>query len=313
MVKPVVRPIVTHPRQLWHVTMRAESGAMETVVTTASHPFFVLERSEFVAAAALKPGQTLSLHCGGTTEVVDVRVQHAAAGESFTTYNVEVAEAHTYFVGNSGTWVHNSGRLMCELLDTLYDRYKKDGLTDSQARAKLQALLDQRVKSGRLTQEAADKHWKDASRAFRPDGVYESERAYAQRVLDENPNKRVFDTPGGARSKIGPKRPPARAFGSREYDHFDDLTGIGFELNQSPWSTMDLEQLREKVDFKVEQLNKDVLLVHKRKGKVKHVRWVMTERLPSTGERGRIVARLRDDLEEARTKWPDKFSIVIRK
>ena len=177
MVKPVVRPIVTHPCQLWHVTIRAESGAMETVVTTASHPFFVLERSEFVAAAALQPGQTLPLCSGRMAEVVDVRVQHAATREYFTTYNVEVAEAHTYFVGNSGAWVHNSGRLVCELLDTLYDRYKRDGLTDFQARDRIQALLGQRVKAGRMTQEAADKHWKDASRAFRPSTAVQATKA----------------------------------------------------------------------------------------------------------------------------------------
>jgi hypothetical protein len=34
--------------------------------------------------------------------------QFAAAGTTFTTYNFEVQDFHTYFVGDDGVWVHNN-------------------------------------------------------------------------------------------------------------------------------------------------------------------------------------------------------------
>ncbi|MFM8583093.1 MAG: hypothetical protein ACKOFW_16560 [Planctomycetaceae bacterium] len=37
----------------------------------------------------------------------------APAGESFTTYNIEVEEDHTYHVGELGTWVHNESTERC--------------------------------------------------------------------------------------------------------------------------------------------------------------------------------------------------------
>jgi hypothetical protein len=40
---------------------------------------------------------------------------------SLTTYNIEVAEAHTYFVGASGVWVHNAGN-ECERILNVFLR-----------------------------------------------------------------------------------------------------------------------------------------------------------------------------------------------
>jgi len=42
-----------------------------------------------------------------------VQIHTAAAGESFTTYNIEVEEDHTYHVGELGTWVHNESAERC--------------------------------------------------------------------------------------------------------------------------------------------------------------------------------------------------------
>jgi hypothetical protein len=52
------------------------------------------------------------------------------------------------------------------VIDILYDRYRNKGFTDAQAKAKIWAILHGRIESGRLTQEAAVKHWTDANRAF---------------------------------------------------------------------------------------------------------------------------------------------------
>jgi len=42
-----------------------------------------------------------------------VELHTAPAGESFTTYNIEVEEDHTYHVGELGTWVHNKSKEVC--------------------------------------------------------------------------------------------------------------------------------------------------------------------------------------------------------
>jgi hypothetical protein len=74
---------------------------------------------------------------------------------------------------------------------------------------------------------------------------------------------------------------------------------------------MPLDELRNKIDDKVEQLNKDVALVNTGRSGVKKVRWIMTEKLPTKGERGEIVARLRNALEDVRRRWPRKFTIEV--
>ncbi|MFM8220446.1 MAG: hypothetical protein ACKOJF_16145, partial [Planctomycetaceae bacterium] len=42
-----------------------------------------------------------------------VELHTAAAGESFTTYIIEVEEDHTYHVGALGTWVHHLSKEEC--------------------------------------------------------------------------------------------------------------------------------------------------------------------------------------------------------
>ena len=71
------------------------------VVTTAPHPFYVVGKG-FVAASELTAGDDLSLADGSVADVIGLTIQLAASGESFTTYNFEVADFHTYFVNAEG-------------------------------------------------------------------------------------------------------------------------------------------------------------------------------------------------------------------
>jgi len=101
-----------------HVT-----GAGETITTTGNHPFYVLSRPQpgFIAADELEPGDRLSLADGGTAVVEAIRHESAAPGTRFRTYNLEVAEYHTYFVGQQVVWVHNSShRGPCEVFKSIY-------------------------------------------------------------------------------------------------------------------------------------------------------------------------------------------------
>ena len=114
--KPVAQTFITHPAELHHLTYEvrgppAEGEAVrcETLGVTAPHPFWVSSRSKagFVPAGELRAGDELSLANGGHAIVTANTRETAPLGETFTTYNFEVADFHTYFAGRSEVWVHN--------------------------------------------------------------------------------------------------------------------------------------------------------------------------------------------------------------
>lgn len=111
--KPVVQTFVTHPKSLLRLTVAAaaDDSAPETITCTPQHPFYVAELDRFVPAAELEIGDRLLLAAGPTAPITDIQVQRGppAGGGVFTTYNFEVADWHTYFVGASQILVHNRG------------------------------------------------------------------------------------------------------------------------------------------------------------------------------------------------------------
>lgn len=99
----------------------------ETLGVTAPHPFFVRNREQpgFIAAEELVPGDELFVSGHHQAVVVTNTAENAPAGETFTTYNFEVEDFHTYFVGRNGVWVHNSGGFNCdELFEIWYLKLK---------------------------------------------------------------------------------------------------------------------------------------------------------------------------------------------
>ena len=105
----VVQLIETQPDAIYYVSYRTTGGHAETLGTTSTHPFYVLERAAFVAAAELEIGDTLALAGGDTALITEVRRKEVDPNHPVTTYNLTVAHHHTYFVGKAGVWVHNSG------------------------------------------------------------------------------------------------------------------------------------------------------------------------------------------------------------
>ena len=129
--QPVLRTFVTHPARLYHLRFALKAGGdddgdtpEETLVCTGEHPFWIAEIGRFLPAADLSEGHTVSLAGGGSMRLVGVTVQDASPGETFTTYNFEVAHWHTYFTGNHGVWVHNNGN-PCQRIFAAYDRMKR--------------------------------------------------------------------------------------------------------------------------------------------------------------------------------------------
>ena len=103
----------THPIELYHLTIVTSDGRRERLGTTGNHPFYEASERRFVPARELRPGCRVVTVTGAIADVEAVEVHTAAAGESFTTYNIEVEEDHTYHVGELGTWVHNESAERC--------------------------------------------------------------------------------------------------------------------------------------------------------------------------------------------------------
>ena len=103
----------THPIELYHLTIVTADGRRERLGTTGNHPFYEASERRFVPARELRPGCRVVTVTGAIAEVEAVEVHTAAAGESFTTYNIEVEEDHTSHVGEPGTWVHNLTKEEC--------------------------------------------------------------------------------------------------------------------------------------------------------------------------------------------------------
>ncbi|MDP3370806.1 MAG: RHS repeat-associated core domain-containing protein [Brevundimonas sp.] len=104
--KPVAALMAGAERQIWDViveTVNAEGGARrETIGATDEHPWRLVG-GDWATTAELYPGAELVTASGARAVVVSV----TRADRLDPTYNFEVEGFHTYFVGESGVWVHN--------------------------------------------------------------------------------------------------------------------------------------------------------------------------------------------------------------
>lgn len=105
--RPVAALIQGAERAIWEVTVEtvdAEGEARrETFGTTDEHPWRTVG-GDWAETAELYPGLELVTADGRRAVVVSV----ADTGRTAPTYNFEVEGFHTYFVGESGVWVHNA-------------------------------------------------------------------------------------------------------------------------------------------------------------------------------------------------------------
>ena len=99
-LKSVVRTFINESEELVHVHV-----AGEEIITTPNHPFWVPEKG-WTSAIQLRAGDILVLLNG--EYVVVEKIQHEILESPITVYNFEVEDYHTYFVGNSSVFVHNT-------------------------------------------------------------------------------------------------------------------------------------------------------------------------------------------------------------
>ncbi len=104
-LRPVVQLFETPDQPILEIEIESAGGTTETIGTTREHPFRV-EGLGWVPAGRLRAGDRLRANVDGWLEVRQVR----GPPRRETVYNFEVAEDHSYFVGELGAWVHN----LCE-------------------------------------------------------------------------------------------------------------------------------------------------------------------------------------------------------
>ena len=104
--KPVLSLIRPHHRQIFSLSLEVgqlSAGHRTVFSVTDDHPWRTVA-GRWVQTIALTPRDQIIRAHGPPARVISVR--HTARFES--TYNLEVADFHTYFVGRDLLWVHNA-------------------------------------------------------------------------------------------------------------------------------------------------------------------------------------------------------------
>ena len=101
-LKQVVQTFRNETKELVHITVNGEE-----IVCTPTHPFYVPQKG-WTEAIQLRAGDRLQLLNG--EYIVVEQVQHELLESPETTYNFEVEDFHTYYVGEEPVLVHNSCR-----------------------------------------------------------------------------------------------------------------------------------------------------------------------------------------------------------
>jgi hypothetical protein len=94
-----------HNRETYVLSLETLEGGVahqSTFETTDDHPWRTVF-DKWVQTVDLRPGDLLMRAHGAAARVVSVR----KTGRTAATFNLEVADFHTYFVGEDQVWVHN--------------------------------------------------------------------------------------------------------------------------------------------------------------------------------------------------------------
>ncbi|WP_200962310.1 polymorphic toxin-type HINT domain-containing protein, partial [Pseudovibrio sp. POLY-S9] len=106
--KPVTKLFRNNNKQIYSVSLQNSQGELEKLGTTAEHPFYVNGKG-WVEASGLAPGDLVESHETGEEATSFLEVKSVVLeSQRQDTYNFEVADTHTYFVGKLKAWVHNT-------------------------------------------------------------------------------------------------------------------------------------------------------------------------------------------------------------
>jgi RHS repeat-associated protein len=111
--KPILDVYVNDEGSVWELVIVDANGKVDTHDVTADHPYLT-SSGEWVTAEDLEVGTDLTTESGTSTTLV----AKYDTGVVLRTYNLEVADFHTYFVGEQRVLVHN-GSPNCDLAKKL--------------------------------------------------------------------------------------------------------------------------------------------------------------------------------------------------
>lgn len=105
--KPVTQLIRRHDRTIWNLTLASTGDDGKTITTvfetTDDHPWRSVVGT-WLKTMELKPGMEILRARGPPAKVVSIE----NTGKTRATFNLEVADYHSYFVGEPRAWVHNA-------------------------------------------------------------------------------------------------------------------------------------------------------------------------------------------------------------
>ena len=115
--KEVTTLFVNDAGSVWELSIEGEDGATELHRVTDNHPYWV-EGTGWVEVKDLQPGMKIATGDGDTVTLDNI----FDTGVVERTFNFEVADFHTYFVGNQKVLVHN-----CNVVTANGQKAAKDG------------------------------------------------------------------------------------------------------------------------------------------------------------------------------------------
>ncbi len=110
-LKEVTR-LFEHQRIIWVLTLSGENGASEVFETTDDHPWWIIDAEgsgEWLNTEQLAVGMTVVSRTDAAPDRFMTVTSVEATARLDTTYNITVADFHTYFVGENRVLVHNCG------------------------------------------------------------------------------------------------------------------------------------------------------------------------------------------------------------
>jgi hypothetical protein len=105
--KPVTTLFVNDEDAVWELVVETTNGTSEIHRVTDNHPYFV-EGQGWVEVADLVVGMSIATMEGDPVTLSSI----VKTGKVERTFNFEVADFHTYFVGDQHVLVHNCGGLL---------------------------------------------------------------------------------------------------------------------------------------------------------------------------------------------------------
>lgn len=101
-LKPVIELIRLNNRDIWEIEFAVADGVIQTFQTTDDHPWWN-EELGWLRTDQLEPATMIETFDEDRAQVISIN----PTGQISPTFNLEVDDFHTYFVGTEQLWVHN--------------------------------------------------------------------------------------------------------------------------------------------------------------------------------------------------------------